>query len=200
MTFFAPTATSASEPLPRLWQPDPLVSNVLWPILEQQLRREMHECTIWDLGSGAGRDACFIAEKIKACGLIHCRVIGIDNHKASAKRCEPFWRHRQVADLTKATNLNLSKLELVDQELSHSNVICFYAVRFLNRKLISFLVKSSNLKSGTILAMSHFCKPQKGVEWKFEHPKVRHLRTYRYTVSNDTDAHVHPLIRRKRVC
>lgn len=168
--------TSVSEPLPRLWQPDPMVSNVLWPILEQQLRRDKHQCTIWDLGSGAGRDACFIAEMMKACGWIHCHVIGLDNHKASAKRCEPFWRHRQVADLTKATNLNLNKLDLVEQELNDCNVICFYAVRFLNRKLVSFLAQSSKLKSGTIFAVSHFCKPHQGAEWNFEHPKVMYSR------------------------
>lgn len=170
-------ASSLFEPLARLWQPNPLISDILWPILEQQLRDEREDCTVWDLGSGAGRDACFIAEKIKSCGWIHCHVIGLDNHKASAKRCEPFWRHRHVSELTKAKNLNLSKLDLVEQELDGSNVTCFYAVRFLHRKLITFLAKSSKLKPGTVFAMSHFCKPYEGAEWIFEHPKVMHPRS-----------------------
>lgn len=164
--------TSTFEPLSRLWQPDLMLPNILWPILEQSLPLIKEDCEIWDLGSGAGRDACFLAEKIKALSLKHCSVIGIDNHKGSAKRCEPFWKHRQVAELTRAENLNLNKMELVEQQLKGGTVVCFNAVRFLNRKLNVFLAGYSDLKPGTLFAVSHFCKPYPGASWDFDHPKV----------------------------
>jgi hypothetical protein len=129
---------------------------------------------MWDLGSGAGRDVCFLAEKIKVSGLSKCSILGIDNHKASAKRCKPFWQHRQIDDLAQAKNINLNKLELVEQELKESTVVCTYAVRFLNRKLLAYLANDSNLKPGSLFAMSHFCKPCAGSPWNFDHPKVSH--------------------------
>ena len=161
-------------PLPRLWQPDPLISSLLWPILESQMscQKKYYDCAIWDLGSGAGRDACYIAENVKLCGWTHCRVVGLDNHKASAKRCEPFWRRRNVAEIAQSRNVNLNNLELVEELIKQDNVACFYAVRFLNRKLLAYLAHESNLKPGTVFAMSYFCKPSDGAEWKFEHPKV----------------------------
>jgi hypothetical protein len=166
-------ASSTFAPHPRLWQPDPMISNLLWPVLEQYLPLLKEECVIWDLGSGAGRDVCFLAEKIKGTGLSNCSILGIDNHKASAKRCEPFWQHRQIEELAQAKNLNLNKLELVEEELKGSSVVCTYAVRFLNRKLLAFLANHSNLKPGSLFAMSHFCKPYAGSAWNFDHPKVR---------------------------
>lgn len=164
---------SGFQPLPRLWQPDPMLPSILWPVLKQSLPAD-RDCEIWDLGSGAGRDACFLAEQIKLLGHAIPVVVGIDNHKASAKRCEPFWKNRHVDSHARALNLNLNKIELVENELSMKEriVLCFYAVRFWNRKLVTFLAESDKLESGTIFAMSHFCKPHAGASWDFDHPKV----------------------------
>jgi hypothetical protein len=75
------------QPLPRLWEPDPMIRDVLLPLLiEQQQRLLLLNRTtnstsasscgnqqqytgccweIWDLGAGSGRDACFLAEELK---------------------------------------------------------------------------------------------------------------------------------------
>jgi SAM-dependent methyltransferase len=164
------------KPLPRLWQPDPLLPSILWPILERSLPSIADDCEVWDLGSGAGRDACYLAERIKTLQLMNkkCTVVGIDNHKASAKRCEPFWRNRKVEEVTKSLNLNLNKIDLVEHELQGCTVLCFYAVRFWNRKLVTYLAQDNGtVKAGTLFAMSHFCKPYPGAPWDFDHPKVR---------------------------
>jgi len=59
------------RPLPRLWEPDRMVQNVLLPLLKSQLqrlrcrsRRDNTFLEIYDLGAGAGRDACFLAEEL----------------------------------------------------------------------------------------------------------------------------------------
>jgi hypothetical protein len=60
------------KPLARLWQPDPMVSELLWPLLRhtlQQVKFSGNPLEIWDLGSGAGRDVAFLAEQIKANGI-----------------------------------------------------------------------------------------------------------------------------------
>ena len=140
-------------PLPRLWQPDPLLPTVLWPQLELMLQerlgqdvhkrqtrpgqgRELHlrdeesrYNEVWDLGSGGGRDVCYLAEQIRY--TLHChqskkttvetatanpsfriRVVGLDNHKASAKRCLPFWKHRGVEEWTEARLLDVTKMKM----------------------------------------------------------------------------------------
>lgn len=165
-------ASSIFAPHPRLWQPDPMIANLLWPVLEKHLPFLEEECVIWDLGSGAGRDVCFLAEKIKVTGLNKCSILGIDNHKGSAKRCKPFWEHRQIEELAQAKDLNLNKLDLVEKELKESTVVCTYAVRFLNRKLLAYLANQSHLKPGSLFAISHFCKPWADSPWNFDHPKV----------------------------
>lgn len=173
-------ALAVFQPLPRLWKPDPLFPHLLWPLLKTclSLSEKDNHCAVWDLGSGAGRDVCYLAEQIKHCGYASlCSVVGIDNHKASAKRCLPFWRHRHVDDCTKALYLDLNKIPLVKQELSNqttktTRVVCFYAVRFWNRKLVTFIAKEAKVATGTLFGMSHFCKPHKGAKWDFDHPKV----------------------------
>ena len=60
---------------PRLWEPDSMVQHVLWPHIVQKLqqRQQRHHNTtnhqlngtvvVWDLGAGAGRDICYLAEQ-----------------------------------------------------------------------------------------------------------------------------------------
>jgi hypothetical protein len=164
--------TTSFQPLPRLWQPDPLIQNVLWPLLNER-RTASTPQEIWDLGSGAGRDVCFLAEHAKASGIDSYQFVGIDHHKASAKRCLPFWKHRHVQDRTEARNVDLSKLDRVQEAMNGRDIACLYAVRFWNAKLDHFIATNAQLKTGTLFAMSHFCKPYPGAPWDFDHPKVR---------------------------
>lgn len=161
----------------RLWQPDPLVKNVLWPLLRDGTTVSSppppHSEQVWDLGSGAGRDVCFLAEQAKASGKQHYTFVGIDNHKGSVKRCLPFWKHRHVEDYTEARNLNLNKIPLVEDEMTNQTVVCLYAVRFWNEKLVKCIAANGELKPGTLFGVSHFCKPYPGAPWDFDHPKVR---------------------------
>jgi hypothetical protein len=57
--------------LPRLWQPDDMVRDVLAPLLQHQLTIKTLSPSpsvveIWDVGAGAGRDACYLAETLYA--------------------------------------------------------------------------------------------------------------------------------------
>ena len=59
--------------LPRLWKPDPLVSSVIFPLLKDWIMWPMKSDSlkpsgiglVLDLGSGAGRDICYLAEELK---------------------------------------------------------------------------------------------------------------------------------------
>ena len=226
------------QSLPRLWKPDPLVSSYVLPLLKEWIteKRECHDSieknkqqiktnnagVVLDLGSGAGRDICYLAEEVKQFQhallrkddkqVIHSvHFVGIDNHKGSAKRCIPLWRNRGVDVMTHSALLDLNKLHLVREHFMDtsklltrqpmkqtSGIICIFAIRFLNRKLLSYIANSQNfvddddkststppkaktaihsppptlvLPIGTILAISHFCKPKEGSTWAFDHPK-----------------------------
>lgn len=165
-------------PSPRLWQPDPMLPTILWPELKRLLlekTQQENQFEIWDLGCGAGRDVCYLAEQMESLdddSIKNVLIVGIDNHKGSARRCEPLWKNRNVSQRAKTFNLNLNKLATVQQHIG-SHVLCLYAVRFLNRKLVSYIANEcDNFLSGTIFAMSHFCKPFQGAPWEFSHPKV----------------------------
>ena len=164
------------RPQSRMWQPDPMVKNVLWPLLLQRPSASSssppHTEEVWDLGSGAGRDVCFLAENAKALGMSYYSFIGIDNHKGSTKRCLPFWKHRHVEDYTEARNINLNKIASVEEEMNGRSIVCLYAVRFWNPKLVKFIANRPELPSGAVFAVSHFCKPHPGAPWDFKHPKV----------------------------
>ena len=207
------------HPLPRLWKPDPLVSSGLLPLLKQYCHQRT-PCTVFDLGSGAGRDVCYLAEETKA--FYHNSIlqqqakeqnnklqydqfplhfVGVDNHKGSARRCEPLWRNHMIDDITTSHLLNLNKLDSVndcftntlfnDQTAKNEKIqpaVFIYAIRFLNRKLLSYIANSASrnddidherpplcLPIGTIMAISHFCKPTKTSEWNFDHPKVSNV-------------------------
>jgi len=203
------TKSSSFVPLPRLWQPDPLIQHMLLPLLKGRIQQNpLHNDSnkrkrseesdtipgrcleIWDLGSGAGRDVCFLAEELKKCAVSNfsqgdCRscetkIVGVDNHKASAKRCIPFWKHRHVDDMTEALYMNLNKIDFVRKEIqdrliASSNVACYYAVRFWNQKLVNYLASEERSQKGTLFAMSHFCKPYEGAPWNFDHPKEKNV-------------------------
>mmetsp|Transcript_906 Transcript_906/g.2111 ORF Transcript_906/g.2111 Transcript_906/m.2111 type:complete len:430 (-) Transcript_906:1023-2312(-) len=211
---------SASKILkqPRLWNPDPLVTELM-PLLKNWLAHEPDNQIglVYDLGSGAGRDVCYLAEETKEfLSLEKCNrslhFVGVDNHKGSARRCGPLWKSRGAKHLTGTCLLDLNRLKKVqehfvgatksDTAVDHgrrSTVLCLYAVRFLNRKLLTYIASATDknnretdddattktsskqsihappspleLQKGTIIAISHFCKPHVGAPWPFEHPK-----------------------------
>ena len=243
--------TLSFRKLPRLWKPDPLISSAVLPLLSERVKSFMtidgFKCddsnirynqqfngVILDLGSGAGRDVCYLAEEMKelhssllfsrqndrtaSSPFLSLKFIGIDNHKGSAKRCIPLWKYRGVSELTRSVHLNLEKLEEVhdffttsipslSREHASDSIVCIYAIRYLNRKLFAYLADSTlsdaskeqismdptkvtkkaktvsnpayrnestpsiHLPKGTILAISHFCKPHPSSSWKFDHPK-----------------------------
>lgn len=190
-------------PLSRLWKPDAMVETILLPLLKQQMDETDENIDItapktssvvWDLGSGAGRDVCFLAEEMKL--YLHSRgyqsqafkIVGIDNHKGSARRCLPLWKYRHVDHMTEARLMDLNNIEVLQnnilrEERSHTTatviedtvshgIICLYAIRFLNRKMIEHIISETcPIKKGTLFAMSYFCKPHKGASWDFDHPK-----------------------------
>lgn len=75
------------------------------------------------------------------------------------------------------------------------DIVCMYSIRYLNRKLLSYIANSRTIDKqsvvlvgpnmlqsatrethlvlplGTVVAISHFCKPREGASWKFDHPK-----------------------------
>ncbi|KAL7541205.1 hypothetical protein ACHAXR_012651 [Thalassiosira sp. AJA248-18] len=236
--------------LARLWKPDPLISSYLLSLLKEWIVEEhtdekKHAMAInndlpntsiksginpddtfvgvvLDLGSGAGRDICYLAEELKEFQhslLQHyqqnqCRrsihFVGMDNHKGSAKRCLPLWKNRKVDDITHSFLLDLNKLHSVRdhfmdisklqlQPAEQSAILCIFAIRFLNRRLLSYIANSRStnepgapspltattitkksvhlpppplvLPVGTYMAISHFCKPDEGASWNFDHPK-----------------------------
>ena len=166
------------QPLARLWQPDPMIAELLWPQLKSELMTidsNWQPLEIWDLGSGAGRDISFLAEQIKATDISNIKLVGVDNHKGSSDRCIPFWKHREVSDMTSHCLLDLNKIPMLDKALGSNRIVCLYAVRFWNSKLVHWIASQANLKPSTLFAISHFCKV--GPTWDFDHPKEKSVLT-----------------------
>ena len=230
--------------LPRLWKPDPLISSNILPLLKEWITERIDpnsverkenvsiksdEITskkslglVWDLGCGAGRDICYLAEELKEFQHSHLlgqqklstrsvHFVGIDNHKGSERRCRQLWKNRGVDDIADSIALDLNKLHLVRDHLIDPtklrmqldpipDILCIFAIRFLNRKLLSYIANSRNhnepvvtnatatytiiskktlhslppplvLPFGTVIAISHFCKSEEGASWNFDHPK-----------------------------
>jgi hypothetical protein len=167
-----------SLPLPRLWKPDQMVEHKLLPMLRERVKNSHAEnnFVIWDLGSGAGRDVCFLAEELitkKVSAPVTINVVGFDNHKGSARRSLPLWKNRMVNDCTESRLVNLKKLDALEENIKNEkNLECIYAIRYLNRSMLEFIATQAPLRVGCLFAISHFCKEQGG-GWNWEHPKVR---------------------------
>ena len=230
--------------LPRLWKPDPLISSEIIPLLKEwtmeridpnpderiangsiksdEISSKKSLGLVWDLGCGAGRDICYLAEELKEFQHLpldrqrtqstrSVYFFGIDNHKGSERRCRQLWKNRGVDDIADSIALDLNKLHLVREHLIDPtklrmqldpipDIICIFAIRFLNRKLLSYIANSRihnaplatnatatltrisknklhslppplMLPFGTVIAISHFCKPEEGASWNFDHPK-----------------------------
>ena len=139
-----------SLPMPRLWKPDQMVEHKLSPMLKNRLSKshKSQDMVVWDLGSGAGRDVCFLAEELMGITINNAqdgeekisstiKVVGFDNHKGSARRSAPLWKNRMVDAYTESRLVNLKNLDLLEEHITNeSNLVCMYAIRFLNRRLV----------------------------------------------------------------
>lgn len=168
------------SPLPRLWKPDQMVENVLLPLLRQKLDNSEGNFVVWDLGSGAGRDVTFLAEEIKhqvrmTKSRRNVKIVGFDNHKGSARRSLPLWKNRLVDDVTESRLVNLKNMSLLEDNIREENgLVCLYAIRYLNRRMLDYIASDAALNTGVLFSMSHFCK-EENAEWNWDHPKVRHF-------------------------
>ena len=133
-------------PLPRLWSPDPMIEYILLPLLNEKIRSIEHQSKlmeIWDIGSGLGRDVCFIAEEL----LYHSsnnttrgennsapklqneslfRIIGYDQRyrhmDATANDhtddTTEFWKRRHVSTVTECHCCDLNHFQMNIEGLS----------------------------------------------------------------------------------
>jgi hypothetical protein len=170
----APGDSSPEFPLPRLWQPDPMVENILLPILKDLSGQEGGE--VWDLGSGAGRDLTFLAEELASTNKT-LKFVGLD-HRYNEKETRittEFCERRGVSQTTSCKKLDCSKWELVKAEIENAkNLSAIYAVRFWKPALFHAAATASDtFRPGAILAMSNFCKPFEGASWDFDNPNEK---------------------------
>jgi hypothetical protein len=126
------TAANTFRAMPRLWQPDPMVAQVLLPILLQNAAQHndnddnatqdkddgsstvVETSEIWDLGAGSGRDVCFLAEQLKerlsttTTTDTNTRVVGLDQrYQETNEECAHFWNRRGVGDCTAYNRIRL---------------------------------------------------------------------------------------------
>ena len=145
-------------PKPRLWEPDTMVRDVLLPVL---LERTKPAQEIWDLGAGAGRDVCFLAESLPQATT----VVAFDHrYRNETDPIHAFFERRGVAKNTKVCCTNVANI-------SQFTCDCLYMVRYWNRTLVQRI--SEQARSSTVVAVSQFGKPHVGADWPFAHPKVR---------------------------
>lgn len=157
-------------PTARLWQPDPMVQTILFPLLKNRVSNG--NLQIWDMASGAGRDVAFLAEELMAAENPY-HVWGFD-HRYNEKETNitrSFWKRRGLENTTKCIKVDLSSWETVTLPKTH--VAALFCVRFWKPELVSAIARSSELLPGTLFGISHFCKPHVGASWDFDHPSEK---------------------------
>jgi hypothetical protein len=157
-------------PNPRLWQPDPMVQNVLYPLLRDRISNGSLQ--IWDLASGAGRDVAFLAEELDAQGNSY-HVWGFDHryNERETNITQGFWSRRGLEHVTKCIKMDLSSWDAMT--LPTTNVAALFCVRFWKPLLVSAIARSCKIVPGTLIGISHFCKPHEGASWTFDHPSEK---------------------------
>ena len=183
------TSTSTSRirrwrPLTRLWQPDPMVETVLFPLLvkvqgeNQQPSSNDYPLEVWDLAAGAGRDVAFLAEELFAADKSY-QIIAVDHryNEKETKIVNDFWDRRGIGDQTSSLKLNLSHWKALEEAMSSAltknQVAAMFCVRFWKPELVEAIANSTSLPSGVLFGLSHFCKPSAGAPWNFEHPSEK---------------------------
>ena len=169
-----------SFPLPRLWEPDPMIKNVLLPTLRQEIQDHdgSDPARILDLASGAGRDVVFLAEELLSKQKVETFnnfVVEALDHRYNEKETSivnGFFERRRIESVTKCIRMDLSQWSTLEPHLN-STVKALYCVRFWKPSLVEALASSPLLSPGTLFAISHFCKPHEGAKWQFAHPSEK---------------------------
>ena len=176
ITMTSTTTNNVVFPCPRLWQPDPMVQNMLLPLLKD--RGSHGRFQILDLASGAGRDVAFLAEELKAHGSIY-HVCGIDHRYNEREKniTQGFWNRRGLEKVTKCIKLDLSSWDAAVAALEPATttemVAALFCVRFWKPLLVSTIARSSEIRPGTLFGISHFCKSHESASWDFDHPSQK---------------------------
>ena len=171
-------------PLARLWQPDPMVETVLFPLLvktndsDQQTLSYKDPQQVWDLASGAGRDVAFLAEELLAAEKPY-QIVGIDHryNEKETKIVNDFWDRRGVGNQTSSLKLNLSHWKNLEDAmasiLNTNQAAAIFCVRFWKPDLVKAIAHSPSIHAGVLFGLSHFCKPAVGAPWNFDHPSEK---------------------------
>jgi hypothetical protein len=187
------------RPLPRLWQPDSMVENVLLPLLKQSIQSDRlggqqssQMMEVWDLASGSGRDVAFLAEELQyfchqrltgdrnsrkdgECREDKCMVVGCD-HRYNARETavvSSFWIRRRVDGCTRPLKVDLSQWSTLHQQIYMPTMLAMYCVRFWKPELVTAIASCDSIPTGVLFAISHFCKVAPGVQWDFDHPSQK---------------------------
>lgn len=160
-----------SIPHPRLWKPDPMVETVLLSLLRQQVlvaSNQNEHTTIIDVGSGVGRDVCFLSEELFA--FQHLQFIGADQrYRSDNTETTSFWKRRGQDQRCRCLCVNLKQCDSLQVD---DDILCVFAVRYWNEALFERFAQELKFP-GTIVALSHFGKPNDDYEWTHSTPKVR---------------------------
>jgi hypothetical protein len=173
-------------PLARLWQPDPMVENILFSFLEKTHGTSSNQQTfsneaprqVWDLAAGAGRDVAFLAEELLAVEKPY-QIFAIDHryNEKQAKIVNDFCHRRGIQNQTTSIKLDLSHWATLENAmasaLSTKKVAAMFCVRFWKPDLVKAIAQSASIYSGVFFAISHFCKPSVGATWNFDHPSEK---------------------------
>jgi hypothetical protein len=183
----------------RIWNPDPMVENVLLPLLVKAKNNDNsnnrimtsssssssssnnnNSFEIWDLASGSGRDIAFLAEELYVANPnTDYKLIAID-HRYNAKETKivnDFFDRRGIGNQTSTLKLNLSNWTTLEQAMStnilNNHVAAIFCVRFWKLELVEAIANSQSISSGVLFGLSHFCKPTIGASWNFDHPSEK---------------------------
>jgi hypothetical protein len=218
------SSARSTIPLPRLWRPDPMVETILLPLLKTNLLSQQHNSSrsssssndgndpgphmivptlqVLDVGSGVGRDLCFLSEELHGAfgndddndnydDRLRLDFVGIDQrYRDGNDETMAFWRRRGQSDRCRGLCVDLRQNNnihdvLVDQQQQQQQqlngdgatttsiiICCVYAVRYWHEPLFALLAVQLT-RPGTIIAISHFAKPNDEYVWDHATPKVR---------------------------
>lgn len=121
----------------RLWEPDPMVAQVLLPVLLQNSMldkdmdvdddRVVETSEIWDLGAGSGRDVCFLAEQLRE------------------QLCLPA--SASESELTATTNININiKVVGLDQRYQEAVAANEECNRFWKRRGVGYMTACRRIR------------------------------------------------------
>lgn len=201
---------------PRLWEPDKMVKTVLLGALLKLARQSSSAdktLQIWDLGAGAGRDAVFMAEELRAQQSRNWKVVAMDQRYRDAETdpASQFMARRGLSEVTECRRFDLNDIisfqELLQKQHSSETTVltCILLVRYWNKELVELIANSSHIRSGAIFAISHFGIPSMTDDWNYQWPKSNHVVQYNelnnifFTINNSTNEKKWELIHEKFV-